>query len=329
MMKNEMHDYYQTLGVSKSASSDEIKKAYRKKAQKYHPDLVAEDEKKKAKEEFQKVQQAYDVLKDPEKRKMYDQLGPDFERMGGGQPYPGGNPFGGGQGSFDFRDLFGQAPGGTGGGGGGGFGFEDILRQFAPNGGGGGRQRRHAGGGAAKGRDIQQSVTIPFAVSVNGGEASVAIQRGGSPQTIKVKIPAGIESGKKIRLRGQGEPSMSGSAAGDLILSVTVAEHPCYRRQGDNLVMTLPVSIPEAIRGARIDVPTPEGTVTVSVPPASSSGKKLRLRGLGIKRNDARGDLILELSIVVPESLKSDLPENLAKALEQWPRHEPRQHLRW
>ena len=130
-MKNEMHDYYQTLGVSKSASSDEIKKAYRKKAQKYHPDLVAEDEKKKAKEEFQKVQQAYDVLKDPEKRKMYDQLGPDFERMGGGQPHPGGNPFGGGQGSFDFRDLFGQAPGGAGGGGG-GFGFEDILRQFAP-----------------------------------------------------------------------------------------------------------------------------------------------------------------------------------------------------
>lgn len=334
-MKNEMDDYYKTLGVKRDASAAELKKAYRKMAQKHHPDLAEEGKKEKAKAEFQKIQQAYDVLKDPEKRQLYDQLGPDFERMSGG---PGGRPFQahpGAQGGFDFRDMFGQqVPGGGGGAGGGdgsgggGFGFEDIFRQFTGGGAGGTRGGRTRPTRAAKGGDIQASVTIPFAVAITGGETAVAIQRSGRSETLKIKIPAGIEDGKKMRLRGQGE-SPPGVPPGDLLLTVQVAEHPCFRRNGDNLVATVPITVTEAIKGARVDVPTPNGTVTVTVPPGSSSGKKLRLRGLGVRGKDGAGDLLLELSIVLPESTGPEAAR-IAEQLESlWVNQFPRQHLRW
>ena len=327
-MKNEMDDYYKILGVKRDASAAELKKAYRKMAQKHHPDLAEEGQKEKAKAEFQKIQQAYDVLKDPEKRQMYDQLGPDFERMSGG---PGGRPYPGqpgGQGGYDFRDLFGeQGPGGASGGGG-GFGFEDIFRQFTGGGAGSGRGGRTRPTRATKGSDIQASVTVPFAVAIAGGEASVSIQRGGRSETLKVKIPAGIEDGKKMRLRGQGETPPN-APPGDLLLTIQVAEHPCFRRIGDNLIATIPVTVTEAIKGARIDVPTPNGTVTVTVPPGSSSGKKLRLRGLGVHGKDGAGDLLLELSIVLPDAVGPDAIR-VAEQLEAlWANQQPRQHLRW
>ncbi len=320
-MKNEMEDYYKILGISKNAAAADIKKAYRKMAQKHHPDLADDQSKEKAKAEFQKIQRAYEVLKDPEKRQMYDQLGPDFERMGGGG---GPNPFQGHPGqSFDFRDVFGEQPGGQASG---GFGFEDFFRQFA-GGQRGGTKRQSK---PTKGHDIEATVTVPLSVAILGGETTVSLGRAGGPQTISVKIPAGIESGKKIRLRGQGESGPRNSVTpGDLILKVLVAEHPYFRRQGDNLLLTVPITVPEAIRGTKIDVPTPNGTVTVTIPAGSSSGKKLRLRGLGVKKTAGPGDLILELSIVLPDSLGPAANAIADQWTQAWANHTPRQHLRW
>jgi len=323
-----MEDYYKILGVSRSASASEIKKAYRKLAQKYHPDLA--EDKEKAKKEFQKLQQAYDVLKDPEKREKYDQFGPGFEKMGG-------HPFGGGGAEVDFGQFFGGGGAGPrpGAGGGGGFGFEDIFRQFAGGGGGGGPQGGGFGGfgggprGPAPGNDVSMNTSIPFNTAILGGESSVNISRNGKHQTIKVKIPQGIESGKKIRLKGQGEPSPNGGPAGDLLLEIHVASHPHFRRPGDNLLITLPITISEAILGAKVDLPTPKGTVTVSVPPGASSGQKLRLRGLGVSSKSGDGDLVVELSIQVPKDCDEQSKE-LAKSLESlWSSFQPRQDLTW
>ena len=205
-------DYYQILGLSRGASADEIHKAHKRLARKYHPDLHEDDdprEKKRAKEQFQKVQQAYDVLSDPEKRQMYDQFGPEFERMGGGgNPFQGGgNPFGGGGGAeMDFSQLFG------------GGGMEDLLRQMGGGGMGGRSGRggspfggRQGGGAPAQPQAVEQEITVPFSVAVQGGSHQVSFQRrSGKVDSITVKIPQGIESGKKIRLRGQGQSSAPG-----------------------------------------------------------------------------------------------------------------------
>ena len=202
-----------------------FKKAYRKAARKFHPDLHAdkdERERERAKQKFQKIQQAYDVLSDPEKRRMYDQLGPGFENMSGGHPF-GGQQFGNAGGGFDFSQIFGNA--GPGGGGG---GFEQIFRQMGGMGGGpGGRPPR-----PSKGQDLEQEITIPFSVSVLGGQHQLNFQRrSGKIETIDVKIPAGIESNKKIRLRGQGGMSDTGGPNGDLLVVVKVAPHPSFTRK--------------------------------------------------------------------------------------------------
>jgi DnaJ-class molecular chaperone len=317
-------DYYKILGVSKSASGDEIQKAYRKLARKYHPDLHADGsdrEKQQAKQNFQRVQQAYDVLSDEKKRRMYDQMGPDFEQMGGGNPFGGqggGNPFGGMD--IDLSSIFGGGAGRPGG----NAGFEQIFRQMG--GGGGGRPGTQA---PAKPEAIEQEITVPFATSVLGGEHQVSFQRSnGKVETIKVKIPAGIEHGKKIRLRGQGAESYSGER-GDLMIVVKVAAHPNYRRNGLNLLLTVPITIGEAAEGAKIDIPTPHGTVTLTVPQGTTGGKSMRLKGMGVRTKDRKGDLIAELELTLPENLTDD-DHKLIKQLElAWQDKDPRQDVRW
>ncbi len=330
-------DYYQVLGLSRGASADEIHKAHKKLARKYHPDLHedADDRaKKRAKEQFQKVQQAYDVLSDPEKRKMYDQFGPEFERMGGGgNPFGGGggNPFGGGGSGadFDFSQLFG------------GGGMEDILRQMGGAGGMGGRAGggnpfggrggQQPGGAPPQPKAVEQQITVPFSVAVQGGQHQVSFERrDGKVDNITVKIPQGIESGKKIRLRGQGQSSRPGGDRGDLLIVVKVASHPSFSRSGLNLSVTVPISVMEAVQGARIDLPTPHGTVALSVPPGTSSGKSLRLKGMGVRKDGGqKGDLIATLQIQVPEEIAEADRELLSKLGETWTHVDARSKIVW
>ena len=321
-------DYYSVLGVAKSASDEEIQKAYRKLARKYHPDLYDDEDeagRDRAKQKFQQVQQAFDVLSDSEKRRMYDQLGPNFEKMGGQNPFgQGGMPP-----NFDFSQIF----GGQGGAGGGAGGFEDILRQFGMGGAGGMGGRGSAAGsrGArppARGQDVDEEITVPFATAVLGGEHQLTLRMSNSekPKVMTIKIPAGIESGKKIRLKGQGMPSPHGES-GDLFVKVNVAPHPAFSRNGLNLQITVPITLSEAIRGAKIDVPTPHGTVTVTIPPGSNSGKPLRLKGMGIKTSQSKGDLIAQLQVQIP----SEVSEEFLAALESMDTSDtdPRQELAW
>lgn len=318
-------DYYEILGVSKSATEDEIQKAYRKLARKYHPDLHADAsdrEQENAKQQFQKVQQAYDVLSDKKKRRMFDQMGPGFDQMGG-NPFGGqGNPFGGAGGmDIDLSSLFGGGAGGPGRG-----GFEQIFRQM---GGGAGAGRPSGTQAPPKPEPIEQDITVSFATSVLGGEHQVSFKRtNGKVETIKVKIPAGIENGKKIRLRGQGAESYSGQR-GDLLIVVKVAPHPNYRRRGLNLSLSVPITLGEAVLGAKIDVPTPHGTVTLTVPPGTSSGKSLRLKGMGVRTKDKKGDLIAELHLQLPEELTEN-DEKLIQQLElAYQDVDPRAEIRW
>jgi DnaJ-class molecular chaperone len=316
-------DYYETLGVSRTATPDEIQKAYRKLARKYHPDMNPDDA--TAKKKFQEVQAAFEVLSDEDKRKRFDQFGADFESSGarsaggyGGGPqwryttssnpqtYP-----------FDVEDLFGQGGVEEGGG-----GFADLFRQF----GGSGRARRTTR--AARGGDLKHALTVPFATSIIGGEAALSVQRQeGNIETIRVKIPAGIEDGKKIRLRGQGEPGAGDGPAGDILLTIHVSPHPQFRRLGNRLEVRVPVTLAEAASGAKVDVPTPQGTITLTVPPNTSSGKKLRIKGQGIK-TDPPGDLFAEIQIVLPEGLTPEERQTLTEISQRHPQN-PRSELRW
>ena len=294
-------DYYKSLGVSRTASVEEISKAYRKLARKYHPDLNPDD--KNAKKRFQEIQSAYDCLNDPEKRKMYDQFGPDYEKYragpgGGGQQ---GNPFasGGGQ-SFDFNEAFG------GGGGSGGVDIGDLFRQFT---GGGTRNRRSASASPARGADVAAEITVPLSTAVLGGETEITLDRDGIPESLRVKIPAGVHEGKKIRLRGQG--NSANGRAGDLLLTIHVAVHPHFKLVGNDLELKLPITVGEAALGGKVDVPTPGGTVTVTIPPRSQSGKRLRVKGQGARGATGTGDLYIELQIKLPDAISESNLEKL------------------
>jgi DnaJ-class molecular chaperone len=315
-------DHYETLGVPRTASAEDIRKAYRELARKYHPDLHPDDA--AAKEKFKKVQTAFDVLNDQSKREMYDRYGSSFEGVGAGGP---GGGWGGGRGPF---------PGGGSGGGAeidleslfGGGGFGDFF-----GGGGGTRSRGRRRAARTAGEDVTARIDIPFTLAIDGGKTDVRFDRNGKTETISVTIPQGLPDGARMRLRGQGLPGTGGGPAGDLLLEVRVEPHPLFRRSGDTLEVTLPVSIAEAIEGAKVDVPTPWGTIALKVPAGTSGGRKLRAAGMGVRHaNGAKGDLIAEVQIVLPDMADAAAREALlaaAKAAAGSAAAGPRSALRW
>ncbi|HVT29410.1 MAG TPA: DnaJ C-terminal domain-containing protein, partial [Lacipirellulaceae bacterium] len=314
-----------TLGVSRNASQEEIQKAYRKLARKYHPDMNPDDA--TAKKRFQEVQSAFEVLSDADKRKRYDQFGSDFESVGAGTG-PGGWRYTTSSGPqtypfdvSDLSDLFGGGAGSAEGGG----SFADLFKQFSR-----GRGAQRAQRAATRGNDIRHELTIPFVTAVLGGEAALTVQRQtGQLETIRVKIPVGIDDGKKIRLRGQGEPGVGGAPAGDILLTIRVSPHPYFRRRGNRLDVRVPITLAEAALGATVDVPTPHGTISLKVPPNTSSGKRLRIKGQGVHpTNQPAGDLFAEIQIVLPDHLSEDERKQLAEISNRYPQH-PRSELRW
>ena len=306
-------DLYQTLGVGRDASKDEIKKAHRKLALKYHPDKNPDD--KVASEKFKRAQEAYDVLSDEEKRAAYDRYGADFEKIRSSGYQPGAGGFDG----LDLDQVFGGGRGGRGGGGGQTQfdGFSDFFEQMMGGGGrgrgAGGRQRQAP---PQKGGNTRHELEIPLQTAVQGGKTEFYL----NDEKISVNIPAGVETGSKIRLRDRGQPSPNGGANGDLILLIKVSDHPCFSRNGRNLELNLPVSISEAVLGAKIDIPTPSGTVALSIPANSSSGRRLRLKGQGVKQRDgSAGDLFVVLQIEVPK----EADEESQKLIEQFDARNP------
>ncbi len=306
-------DLYQTLGVARNASKDEIKKAHRKLAIKFHPD---KNPGKDSQEKFKRIQEAYDVLSDDEKRAAYDRYGKDFEKIRGGG-YHGAAP--GGFDGLDLEQIFGRG-GGAGGGQGGGFnfdgGFGDFFEQILGGGGGGGRAPGgRAGGGRArtaqarppqKGGNIRHELELPLELVVRGGETEFYV----GDEKLAVTIPPGVAEGAKMRLRQQGAHSPNGGERGDLILVIITSPHKHYRRRGQNLELTLPIS--EAALGTSVDVPTPSGVVTLNIPAGSSGGRKLRLKGQGIaSKSGPSGDLIVQLQIKLPESIDEESKELL------------------
>jgi curved DNA-binding protein len=328
-------DYYQILGVERNATQADIQKAYRTLARKYHPDLHPDD--KKAKENFQKVQGAFDVLNDPSKRELYDRYGSAFESAAAAGAAGGGaGPRGaqwhtqagpGGYEEIDFGQLFGERFGQEGGGG--TSPFADLFGGFqrAAQSGGRGKRGRTAD---QPGPDIQSEIEVPFQTAVQGGKVDVSIQRApGKIDRIEVKIPAGINDGGKIRLRGQGGPGSGKAPAGDLLLTVHVAAHPFFTRRGNDLIVRVPITLSEAVGGAKVDVPTPTGEISLRIPPRTSSGAKLRVRGHGLKSKDGTpGDLYAEVQIVLPSNIDEATAEAIRKLDAENPSN-PRRELKW
>jgi DnaJ-class molecular chaperone len=325
-------DYYDILGVSRSATIDEIQKAYRGLARKYHPDLNPDD--KTAKEKFQRVQTAYDTLNDEKKRKMYDQFGSAYEQMsqGGGGPQWGGQVPPGYEG-FDFSQMFGGGGGGAAGGAS-ASDIEEMLRQFTGGGGFGGASRgssrRRGRRPVVPGADIAYNLRVPFRTAVTGGEANLRVRRAtGGSETVTVKIPAGIEEGQTIRLRGQGDQSDSGGPAGDMLITVHIDQHDSFRREGLDLIVRVPVTIGEAALGGKIDIPTPHGEISLTIPAGTSSGKRIRAKGLGVKNSRGeKGDLYAELLITVPKQV-GDEGKKLLQEFDRLASLKPREDLAW
>jgi len=314
-MAVQFRDYYETLGVSKTATDDEIKSAFRKLARKYHPD-VAKD-KKTAEEKFKQINEAYEVLSDPEKRKKYDQLGADWNQPGGFQPPPGWGaqqqPGGGfqqwssGNGGVEFEF--------------GGTGFSDFFEAFF----GGGRGRSAFGGfgqrptGAERGSDVEADIMVTLEEALHGSTRTVSLRRAGSNkvESYQVKIPRGVHEGQRIRLAGQGEAGERGGRKGDLFLRVRLARHPDFSVEGSDLIHEVKMAPWQAVLGTELKVPTLEGDVRLKIPPGTRGGQRFRLRGRGLPTSSGgRGDLYVDVQIDIPKKIterERDLWRELAK----------------
>lgn len=321
-------DYYKILGVSKNASKEDIKKAYRSLARKYHPDLNPDD--KMAEEKFKELQEAHEVLSDEEKRKTYDMFGSAEFRPGGQTTWrragdPGGSSY---QYTYSSKDF----PG-----------FEDIFKDiFGFR--GDPRARRGAGRGAGgtfrdifsyasrekptKGKDLEYQIEIDFNTAIEGGVRDISISRqklnNVITEKLSVKIPAGVATGSKIRVQGKGESGGKGDK-GDLYLRIKVKPHPIFKRKQDDIYLELPITYYEAALGKQVDVPTIDGTAKVSIPSGVQNGTKLRLKGKGVQnvKTKARGNQYVEIKIVMPDNIKESDKELFEKLAESNP-YDPR-----
>lgn len=301
-------DPYAELGVQRSASADDIRKAFRKLAKQYHPDANPGD--KSAEERFKRVSGAFDIIGDVDKRRKFDRGEMDADGRDQHPGYSGGSPFGPGGASggryrpgpgspgfegIDINDIFGEAfgRGGAGGGARGGFGF----------------------GGPSKGADLRARLEIDLEEAIRGGKKRIAFSDG---RTLEVNIPKGALEGQVLRLKGQGAGGRGGP--GDALIEIGYRPHPLYRREGSSLHMDLPISVPDAVLGGKVEASTPDGPVTLTVPRGSNSGAQLRLKGRGfVDAKGKRGDLMARLVVTLPEIVDSELE----KFAERWRKERP------
>ena len=306
-MAQSSQSLYDVLGVKQDASAEDIRTAYRKLAKQFHPDL--NPGKPEAEDRFKSISAAYDLLSDPEKRARYDRG--EIDESGQERPQWNYRTHAEGaqgwhyqpEGEMDLRDL------------------EDLFAAFGSN---AQRGRGRTGDGfRARGADRHFTLTVDFVTATTGGKQRLSLA---PEEWLDVTIPAGIEDGQVLRLRGKGGPGFGGGPTGDALIEVHVAPHPLFRRDGDNVLVELPVSLTEAVLGARVTVPTVTGPVTMTIPKGSDTGSQLRLRGKGIQRRQAPGDQIVTLKVVIGTSGDTEL----ASFLENWaPRHpfDPRQGM--
>ena len=307
-MPAQFRDYYETLGISKSATADEIKSSFRKLARKHHPDMAKD--KKVAEEKFKEIYEAYEVLSDPEKRKKYDEYGSNWEHAGQGFPPNAG---GGGRAGYGGGGFGGGSPFGNGGAGDGGefhfggTGYSDFFEQFF-----GTRRGRGYGGGVdfeetpQKGRDVEADILVTLEEALNGATRQISFRKGSAPevQTYTVKIPKGVSEGQRIRLAGQGGAGGAHGEAGDLYLRVKLQQHPDFRFVGSDIYHEAEVAPWQAVLGGELTIPTPDGRAKIKIPAGTQNGRKFRIPGRGLPgKGGERGDFYAIVEISIPESV--------------------------
>jgi DnaJ-class molecular chaperone len=281
-------DYYAVLGVARTAKAEEIKKAYRKLARQHHPDVNPGN--KAAEEKFKEVSEAFEILSDEKKRSVYDQYGFYSDQI----PAQGAGPGVG----FDFSHFDSSN-------------FQDAFSEIFSNLRGRASQTYTQ---ASRGADLEQPVEISFEDAMRGMTVNMEIQRNGSREKIAVKIPAGVDTGSRIRVMGKGEQGHFGGAAGDLYIVTNVGSHPYFKRKGDNIYCTIPITVPEAALGAKIEVPTIDGKARLRIPPGTQSGQQFRLRERGapsLRGGGVRGDQYIEVKITLPKVISEETKELL------------------
>ncbi|MDH4227308.1 MAG: DnaJ domain-containing protein [Deltaproteobacteria bacterium] len=301
-------DYYDILGVARDSKLEDIKKAYRSLAKKYHPDLHPND--KAAEAKFKEINEAFAVLSDAEKRKTYD--------LGGRVTFEGVPPWEAGPGGFDFSNFENYFGGG----------FEDIFSDlFGGRGAGRGAGPRRGQRGPMRGSDLEYTTRLSFMQAVNGAELELTVKRGGASEKVKARIPHGVRDGSRVRVPGKGGVGSAGGSSGDLYINVTVEPHAYFDRQGEDIYIEVPVTIKEATLGADIAVPTVDGGhTTVRIPAGTQSGKKLRIKAKGVKTAHGAGDAYIVIKVMVPPTV-DDKTKELLEELEKINPYEPRKGL--